>query len=192
MIGDIHDFADEGKLAAYFGIVPRVNNSNETERSGHITKRGSKLGRTALVQCALIAQRYSPYLKKFYEKTKARRGTGKAIIALARKLLGIIYRTLKNNWVFKDFPNFVLAEESSKCIATCPLSLLTYVPERSSPSRVRFAAQNRRALDCCGPFRRFSLRRERGQMQRLFLRLATASRWSAPSCTNWYGVDKTS
>ena len=112
VIGDIHDFADEGKLAAYFGIVPRVSNSNETERSGRITKRGSKLGRTALVQCALIAQRYSPYLKKFYEKTKARRGTGKAIIALARKLLGIVYRTLKNNWVFQDFPNFVLAEES--------------------------------------------------------------------------------
>jgi transposase len=112
VIGDIHDFADEGKLAAYFGIVPRVSNSNETERSGRITKRGSKIGRTALVQCGLIAQRYSPYLKQFYEKTKARRGTGKAIIALARKLLGIIYRTLKNNWVFKDFPNFVLAEKS--------------------------------------------------------------------------------
>lgn len=112
VIGDIHDFADEGKLAAYFGIVPRVSNSNQTERSGRITKRGSKIGRTALVQCGLIAQRYSPYLKQFYEKTKARRGTGKAIIALARKLLGIIYRTLKNNWVFQDFPHFVLAEES--------------------------------------------------------------------------------
>jgi hypothetical protein len=59
---------------------------------------------------SLIAQRYSPYLKKFYEKTKARRGSGKAIIALARKLLGIIYRTLKNYWVFKDVPNFVLSE----------------------------------------------------------------------------------
>jgi transposase len=110
VIGDINDFADEGKLAAYFGIVPRVSKSNETNHSGRITKRGSKLGRTALVQCALIAQRYSPYLKRYYEKIKARRGTGKAIIALARKLLGIIYRTLKNNWVFEDFPNFVLAE----------------------------------------------------------------------------------
>jgi transposase len=110
VIGDIRDFADEGKLAAYFGIVPRVSKSNETEHTGRITKRGSKLGRTALVQCALIAQRYSPYLKRYYEQVKARRGTGKAIIALARKLLGIIYRTLKNNWVFEDFPNFVLAE----------------------------------------------------------------------------------
>ncbi|HKQ07069.1 MAG TPA: IS110 family transposase, partial [Blastocatellia bacterium] len=33
-----------------------------------------------------------------------------AIIATARKFLGIIYRTLKNDWVFEDFPNFVLAE----------------------------------------------------------------------------------
>jgi transposase len=57
VIGDINDFADEGKLAAYFGIVPRVSKSNETNHSGRITKRGSKLGRTALVQCALIAHR---------------------------------------------------------------------------------------------------------------------------------------
>ena len=112
IIGDIGDFADEGKLAAYFGIVPKISNSNETEHSGRITKRGSKLGRTTLVQCALIAQRYSPYLKAYYEKKKSR-GTGKAIIALARKFLGIIYRTLKNKWLFEDFPNFVLAEAAT-------------------------------------------------------------------------------
>jgi transposase len=112
IIGDIRDFAEEGKLAAYFGIVPRVRNSNATERSGRITKCGSKLGRTTLVQCALIAQRYSPYLKTFYERKKSR-GTGKAIIALARKFLGIIYRTLKHQWVFADFPNFVLADHAT-------------------------------------------------------------------------------
>ena len=108
----MNDFADEGHLASYFGIVPRVSNSNETEHSGRIHKRGTKLGRTALVQSALIAAKYSPYLKRFYEQVKARRGAGKAIIALARKFLGVIYRTLKNKWVFEDFPNFVLVEES--------------------------------------------------------------------------------
>jgi transposase len=110
VIGDVNDFPDESQLASYFGIVPRVSNSNQTEHSGRIHKRGSKLGRTALVQSALIAANYSPYLKSFYERVKARRGAGKAIIALARKFLGIIYRTLKNKWVFEDFPNFVLAE----------------------------------------------------------------------------------
>jgi transposase len=108
-IGNIDDFAHPGKLAAYFGIVPRVRNSNETEHSGRITKRGTKLGRTTLVQCALIAMRYSPYLAKFYHKVARRRSTGKAIIALARKFLSVIYHTLKINWVFEDFPNFVIA-----------------------------------------------------------------------------------
>lgn len=114
IIGDVNDFAEEGKLAAYFGIVPRLSHSNETEHSGRITKRGTKLGRTTLVQCALIAQKYSPYLKSYYGKIKNRRGTGKAIIALARKFLGIIYRTLKHQWTFADFPNFVLADKNHR------------------------------------------------------------------------------
>lgn len=84
-----------------------------TRPNSRIHKRGTKLGRTALVQSALIGARYSPYLKRFYEQVKARRGAGKAIIALARKFLGVINWTLKNGWVFEDFPNFVLAEAHS-------------------------------------------------------------------------------
>ena len=106
IIGDVNDFSDEKKLAAYFGIVPRVSNSNETTRSGRITKHGSKLGRTMLVQCALIAKRYSSFLAGFHERVKRRRGGGKANIALARKLLGIVYRAMKNRWVFTDFGKF--------------------------------------------------------------------------------------
>jgi transposase len=110
VIGEASDFESEDKLFSYFGIVPRVSNSNESVQHGRITKRGSKLGRTTLVQCTLVAKKYSSYLNKFYERIKAKKGGGKAIIATARKFLGIIYRTLKNNWVFADFPNFVLAE----------------------------------------------------------------------------------
>lgn len=33
VIGNVEDFAQERMLAAYFGIVPRVQNSNETEHS---------------------------------------------------------------------------------------------------------------------------------------------------------------
>jgi hypothetical protein len=57
-----------------------------------------------------VAIKCSHYLRSYYTKKKSQKGSGKAIIATARKFLGIIYRTLKNNWVFADFPNFVLAE----------------------------------------------------------------------------------
>jgi transposase len=108
-IGNIEDFADDKKLAAYIGIVPRVSISNDTSHYGRITKMGNKIARTALVQSTLIAIRYNPYLKSFYERLKNKKGSGKAIIATSRKLLTIIYRTLKNDWVFEDFGNYKLA-----------------------------------------------------------------------------------
>ncbi|MDE0001337.1 MAG: IS110 family transposase [Rhodospirillaceae bacterium] len=105
-IGDVNDFESADKLAAYLGIVPKVNRSNETDNRGRITKRGNKLVRTTLVQCTLIAIRYSGYLNAYYRRIKERRGAGKAIIATARKLLSIIYETLKNRWIFEDFTTF--------------------------------------------------------------------------------------
>jgi transposase len=108
-IGDVNDFADDKKIAAYFGIVPRIAVSNETSHYGKITKMGNKIARTALVQSTLIAIKYNPYLRKFYFRLKAKKGSGKAIIATARKFLTIIYRTLKNKWVFEDFNKFKLA-----------------------------------------------------------------------------------
>ena len=109
-IGNIDDFATSDKLAAYIGIVPRVSQSNDTDNHGRLTKRGNKLMRTTLVQCTLIAIRYSGYLNSFYQKIKERRGFGKAIIATARKLLKIIYDTLRNGWVFEYFTKFKIKQ----------------------------------------------------------------------------------
>ncbi len=109
-IGNVEDFESADKLAAYFGIIPRVSQSNDIDNRGRITKRGDKLVRTTLVQCTLIAKRYSGYLNAFYQRINARRGSGKAIIATARKLLSIIYDTLKNGWIFEDFPQFKIKE----------------------------------------------------------------------------------
>ena len=108
-IGRIEDFAEPGKRAAYFGLVPRVEQSNHTEHHGRITRRGNQLARTTLAQCALIAKRYSPFLRRFYERMQRRRATGKAIVATARKLLTIVYYTLKNHGTFTNFPQFEVA-----------------------------------------------------------------------------------
>ena len=78
-IGDVSDFESEDKLAAYIGIVPKVSQSNEMDNRGRITKRGNKLIRTTLVQCTLIAIRYSGYLNSFYWRIRERRGAGKAL-----------------------------------------------------------------------------------------------------------------
>jgi len=112
-IGDVEDFEDSKKLCSYVGLAPTVRNSADKEKTGHITRNGNKIVRTALVQVALIAIRYNEYLRKFYLKLKAKKCSGKAIIATARKMLDIIYRTLKNGWEFADFNNWVLKQKSS-------------------------------------------------------------------------------
>jgi hypothetical protein len=65
---------------------------------------------------------------------------------------------------------------------------------QNGPRSQGFASprKTRAPLTAAGRSEDFPVRRERGQTQRLFLWLATASRWSVPSCTDWYGVDKTS
>jgi transposase len=93
---------------SYLGLVPRVDQSNAVVKYGAITKRGNTLGRTAPVQCSLIAIRFSPYLRAFYDKIKTAKGSGKAIIATSRKLLGIVYQTLKNDCFFEDSPAFAI------------------------------------------------------------------------------------
>ena len=129
VIGDVRRFENEGKLASYLGIVPRVSDSNETEHRGRITKRGSKLARTALVQCGLVAKKYSPYLADYHERLKRKKGGGKANIALARKLLAIVYRTLMNGWVFEDFAAFQLKDGT--------------IPVWSRDGAVKYAASQR-------------------------------------------------
>jgi len=111
-IGDIRDFSSPGKLAAYLGMVPRVRRSDETLHYGRITKMGNKAARTALVQSAFTAIRYNDYLRAFYLRLKAKKGTGKAIVATARKLLSIVHKTLTNDWVFEDFNRFVLVSSN--------------------------------------------------------------------------------
>ncbi len=132
-IGNIEDFESAGKLVAYVGIVPRVSQSNDTHNRGRITKRGNKLMRTTLVQCTLVAIRYSGYLNAFYQRIKERRGAGKAIIATARKLLSIIYDTLKNGWIFEDFPTFIpLSLQNPKILVGYDAEIVCdLVPENS-------------------------------------------------------------
>ena len=55
-------------------------------RSGRISKRGSASARWALVEAAWSVVLQPGPLHAFYERTRARRGHGKAIVATARKL----------------------------------------------------------------------------------------------------------
>ncbi len=86
-VGNPNRFLSSRKLVAYLGLDPRVKQSGEgPARSGRISKRGSPSARWALVEAAWSTVLQPGPLHGFYERTKARRGHGKAIVATARKL----------------------------------------------------------------------------------------------------------
>ena len=69
------------------GLDPKVRQSGDAPaRSGRISKRGSAAARWALVEAAWSVVLQPGPLHAFYDRTRARRGHGKAIVATARKL----------------------------------------------------------------------------------------------------------
>jgi transposase len=91
-IGDIRRFGSAPALVAYLGLDPRVRQSGtEPPHGGRISKRGSTSARWALVEAAASVVRQPGPLRAFYERIRARRGHGKAVVAVARKLATLFW-----------------------------------------------------------------------------------------------------
>ena len=103
-IGDFRDFSSPDKLAAYCGLVPSVYQSAGKLINGHITKHGSPHIRSMLIEVAhaIIRTRRDTRLKKFFLRIKARRGTKIGVVALARKVLCILYHLLIHQETYHD------------------------------------------------------------------------------------------
>lgn len=102
-IDDPNRFPDAEKVAAYIGLTPSIYQSGETEYRGRITKTGDKLLRWLLVEAAhvLLSRSGTPCdLKSWGLKLQEKKGTGKAKVAVARRLCGIMWKMCKDGTEF--------------------------------------------------------------------------------------------
>lgn len=103
-VGDIQRFSNAKKLVSYFGLAPRVRQSAERERHGHITKEGNRMVRSFLLQAALSAIRHGGGpARRHYLGVLRRRGKPIARIAAANKLLGVMFRMMKEGIDYQEF-----------------------------------------------------------------------------------------
>ena len=93
-IGDITRFPNAKKLVGYAGLGSSVHDSGQTHHSGHITKQGRKELRWALVEAAWIAVDTHPHWKEQFQKLNRRMKSCQAIVAIARKLLVVIWHVM--------------------------------------------------------------------------------------------------
>jgi transposase len=101
-IGDINDFPSSDKLAKWAGITPIVYQSANTNHTGSITKQGSKYLRWALVEAAHSAVKRAGKLNDYFNSLLPKKGYKKAIVAVARKMLRIIWHLLVNDEMYVD------------------------------------------------------------------------------------------
>jgi transposase len=103
-VGTIERFSKAKKLSSYFGLAPRVRQSGDRERHGHITKEGNRLVRSLLIQAALWHTRLGKGAsRKHYLGVLKRRGKQIARVAAANKLLGIMFHMMKERIDYQEF-----------------------------------------------------------------------------------------
>lgn len=96
-IGTIDRFKRTDQLNSFAGFIPNVYASGEKEYVGSLTKRGNHHLRTTIIECSWVAVRKDPALTLAYEKLCLRMRPSKAIVRIARKLLGRLRHVLLHN-----------------------------------------------------------------------------------------------
>ena len=99
----ISRFPGAHAVESYLGLVPGEDSSAERKRRTSITKAGPTALRWCLVQAAWAARRTRRRdpMHRWVDEIERRRGTRVAVLALARKLAGILFAIWRDGTVYE-------------------------------------------------------------------------------------------
>jgi hypothetical protein len=120
-VGDAKRFVDGKQIAAWSGLVPSVYQSAGMFVTGPITKMGSKWLRRVMFKVAHAAvKKRDSKLRAFYLRVRARKDEKTAIVAVARKMLTIIWHLLANGeWCVEEGFNKMMRSVSAVYGGVC-------------------------------------------------------------------------
>ena len=99
---DMSQFPSAEHLCSWAGLCPGNNTSAGKNKSAHITK-GNVFLKSMLCEAAwVIAGKRNTYLANWYWRIKQKKGAKRAVIALARKILALIYSMLKTGLPYNE------------------------------------------------------------------------------------------
>jgi transposase len=102
-LDQISRFPGAHAVESYVGLVPGEDSSSERKRRTSITKAGPTALRWCLVQAAWAARRTrrKDPMHRWADEVAKRRGTRVAVLALARKLAGILFAIWRDGSVYE-------------------------------------------------------------------------------------------
>lgn len=102
----VERFQRAHEVESYLGLVPSERSSGEKQRKGAITKTGDTRVRWLLVEAAWCILRSrnttTEPLRRWAERIATRRGRRIAVVALARRLAGILYAMWRDGTEFES------------------------------------------------------------------------------------------
>jgi transposase len=98
-IGEVGRFAGPAKLCCWAGLTPRHRESDTTVRRGSITKQGSTLVRWAAIEAVQKLPAGAGWLVANRARIADHRGRNIATVAVARKLLTLVYYGLRDGHI---------------------------------------------------------------------------------------------
>lgn len=102
---DAKRFRNAHQVESYLGLVPREMSSGEIQRKGRITKAGNGRARWLLVQAAVSTLRLKKpetvALRDWAERIAQRRGRKIAVVALSRRIAGILYAMMRDGTSYR-------------------------------------------------------------------------------------------
>src|SRR5262245_21320443 len=117
-VDDVSRFTDAHQFEAFLGLVPSEHSSGEKRRLGSITKAGNQRVRFLLVEAAWRILRSSKpesaALREWALSIAVRRGRRIAVVALARRLAGVLYAVWRDG---RPFNAAKLRRQRSRCVA---------------------------------------------------------------------------
>lgn len=94
-IGDVTGFPTPAPLCSWVGLTPKHRESDLKTRRGRISKQGSRLVRATLIE-GISRYHGGAHLADHSHQLAKRRGRNKARVALARKILTLVYYGLRD------------------------------------------------------------------------------------------------
>lgn len=100
-VGDMSHFENERQLFSYTGLTPSEHSSGGYVRKGHISRQGKTIIRRVLVLASWKAIQQDRQLRSIYDRISVRAGGKKAIVAVARRLIGHIRACFRKQCLYR-------------------------------------------------------------------------------------------
>ncbi len=117
-LGNMEQFKNEKQLFSFTGLTPSEHSSGEHKRLGHMSRQGRSILRKTLVEASWTAIRRDKSLMDIYQRISITAGKKRAIVGVARRLIGQIRSCFKSGQLYQIRKSESICKKTGEVLPT--------------------------------------------------------------------------